>query len=256
MDLSDPVQRRVYFEIFEHIPRQGPGSPASTRRALGACQIVPPVPQILDLGAGSGAQSLVLAQAFPKGHVTAIDNHPAYITRMKGEVALRGLYEHLLPLCANMDHFPFMPGHCDLVWCENAVQALGLEKALPQWKRYAKTGGYIGFSMPVWLTETPSPELAQWMKVRVPDMDTTDRINLALKAEGLQLETQFLLPNDDWWTSFCTPMRDLALLSRQHRYSKNPVALAVLNEMLFEVTLRERFADEYAIAFTVARKPA
>ena len=52
----------LFFELFSGLPRQGPGSAASTRRALGLVPGVGPRTRVLDIGCGTGDQTMVLAR--------------------------------------------------------------------------------------------------------------------------------------------------------------------------------------------------
>jgi 2-polyprenyl-3-methyl-5-hydroxy-6-metoxy-1,4-benzoquinol methylase len=64
--------------IFEELPRQGPGLDESTIRA-GSC-IPSPFREgkILDIGCGSGMQTLNLASFFPGCQITAVDIHQPF----------------------------------------------------------------------------------------------------------------------------------------------------------------------------------
>ncbi|NRA02079.1 MAG: hypothetical protein HRU00_05690 [Myxococcales bacterium] len=52
----------VFWKLHQGLPKQGPGSDASTRRALALVPELPSAPRILDLGCGPGRQTLVLAR--------------------------------------------------------------------------------------------------------------------------------------------------------------------------------------------------
>lgn len=62
----------LLIALHDGLPRQGPGDAASTRRALALCTALPTAPEILDIGCGSGAQTLTLAEA-TTGRITALD---------------------------------------------------------------------------------------------------------------------------------------------------------------------------------------
>jgi hypothetical protein len=63
-----------FYEVFENIPRQGPGLNAYTRKAFGQIEKeLPEIPEILDIGCGKGMQTLELAR-LSQGAITAVDN--------------------------------------------------------------------------------------------------------------------------------------------------------------------------------------
>lgn len=69
-----PRLQEIFFEVYEALPRQGPGNRASAEVAFRLCRDLPPAPTVLDLGCGVGAQTLYLAE-FNPGNIVAIDSH-------------------------------------------------------------------------------------------------------------------------------------------------------------------------------------
>ncbi len=63
-----------FYELFESLPRCGPGDNKSTRRAYHVLKDVPQQPCILDIGCGPGVQTLELARV-SNGRIVALDNH-------------------------------------------------------------------------------------------------------------------------------------------------------------------------------------
>jgi hypothetical protein len=49
-------------EYFSNLKRQGPGSPEVTLKALSFIESLPPDARIVDIGCGTGGQTMVLAQ--------------------------------------------------------------------------------------------------------------------------------------------------------------------------------------------------
>ncbi len=80
--MSEPSPRfwKVFFEVYEALPRQGPGNRACAEKALGLCRDLPQMPAVLDLGCGVGGQTLHLSQ-FTRGSILAIDSHAPSIER-------------------------------------------------------------------------------------------------------------------------------------------------------------------------------
>ena len=62
--MNEPSPRffEIFFEIFESLPPQDPGNLMSARKALCFCEDLPNVPEVLDLGCGTGSQTLQLAE--------------------------------------------------------------------------------------------------------------------------------------------------------------------------------------------------
>ena len=61
MESHSPRFWELFFEVFENLPRQGPGSKTCAAEALALCRELPESPSILDLGCGVGGQTLYLA---------------------------------------------------------------------------------------------------------------------------------------------------------------------------------------------------
>lgn len=66
----------LFFEVYEHLPRQGPGNRACAARAIGLCSELQAFPAILDLGCGVGGQTFQLAE-LSSGTILAVDSHLA-----------------------------------------------------------------------------------------------------------------------------------------------------------------------------------
>jgi len=96
-DMSEPTPRfwEIFFEVYEPLPRQGPGSHACAARALGLCRDLPRSPAVLDLGCGVGGQTLHLAE-LTSGSIVAIDSHAPSIERLRATVAERGLADRFV----------------------------------------------------------------------------------------------------------------------------------------------------------------
>ena len=85
-----------FYELFEALPRGGPGDNASTRRAFKTIPKLPERPLILDIGCGHGVQTTELAK-ISKGTIIALDNHQAFLDKLMKKAKDEKLLEHIVP---------------------------------------------------------------------------------------------------------------------------------------------------------------
>ena len=72
------VSLELFWRLHERLPKQGPGSDETSRRALALAAPIRETPRVLDMGCGPGRQMLVLA-ADLGGKVTAPDLIPQFL---------------------------------------------------------------------------------------------------------------------------------------------------------------------------------
>jgi SAM-dependent methyltransferase len=85
--IAEPVVA-AFIALHQGLPRQGPGSDATTRRLLGLAGPLPPRPRVLDIGCGPGRASLLLAQE-AGAEVTALDLHQPFLDELTRAAAAR-----------------------------------------------------------------------------------------------------------------------------------------------------------------------
>ena len=72
----------LLIDFHVNAKRQGPGSDTDTLKVLGFIGIDPKKPlKILDIGCGSGAQTLTLAQ-YLEVKITAVDLYPKFLDKL------------------------------------------------------------------------------------------------------------------------------------------------------------------------------
>jgi SAM-dependent methyltransferase len=241
----------LFFELFEPLPRQGPGNLECLQRALALCGELPPAPRIVDLGCGSGMQTVDVARA-TGGTVLAVDTHAPNVERVRTRAAEAGLVERIEARVADMAALqpdePF-----DLVWSEGALYNLGLAKALPLCARLLRPGGVVAFTDAVWLRDDP-PEDVRALFADYPTMGSVDDVLKRLRSGGWTILGHFVLPDAAWWDDFYTPMEQ-RLEALRRRYEGNVEALAILEQLAEEPRMHRRSAAFYGYAFFVARRP-
>lgn len=255
MDANSPRFWPLFFEVFETLPRQGPGNRASAARALALCGPLPPAPRVLDLGCGSGAQTLLLAEFLGGATIVAVDNHPPFVERLRREVPLRGLSDRVRPLLGDIAALDLPPESFDLVWSEGALYNVGIENALGICRRLLRPGGCVAFTDAVWRTGDPPPEIRASFDFDYPAMGPASAVLAILARGGFDLLGHFPLPDEAWWDEFYTPMEQ-ALARLRLRYAADPEALAVLSQIAREPELHRLYSHTYAYEFFVARRGA
>ncbi|MFB6841684.1 GNAT family N-acetyltransferase [Streptomyces sp. NPDC056361] len=154
--MSDNALHDSFFALHHGLPRQGPGSDATTRRLLALSGPLPERPRVLDLGCGPGRSALLLA-AEAGAEVTAVDTHEPFLAELRASAAARGLDGSIHTLRADMGALPFPDGSFDLVWAESSVFVLGFDRALAEWRRLLAPGGTLVLTECVWTTGEPGP---------------------------------------------------------------------------------------------------
>lgn len=244
---------RLFFEVFEHLPRQGPGNTACTARAFAMCAELPPAPRIVDLGCGVGAQTLDLAR-LTAGSILAVDSHAPFIDRLRARAGEEeGLLANVEATVADMAALDLAAASFDLVWSEGALYNLGLERALPLCARLLRPGGYLAFTDAVWRSSDAPPDVRAAF-AEYPTMGTTERVRSLLARDGWSVVGDFDLPPEAWWDDFYAPM-ERRIAELRGTYAGDEEALAALDEIAKEPDMHRQSGEHYGYVFFVARRP-
>lgn len=147
--------------------RQGPWSDADTLKALNLIDIINPEESVkfVDIGCGSGAQTLTLAQHI-NGRITAVDLFPDFLTKLNYRAEKLNLKNKISTLEKSMEELPFDDEEYDILWSEGAIYNIGFESGIKNWKRFLKTNGYIAVSEITWKTKNRPKEIALYTKYK------------------------------------------------------------------------------------------
>ncbi|MFI7103452.1 methyltransferase domain-containing protein, partial [Streptomyces sp. NPDC050161] len=243
----DPVTQ-AFFDLHHGLPRQGPGSDATTRRLLEAAGPLPRRPRVLDAGCGPGRSALLLARE-AKAHVTAVDLHQPFLDQLTDRAARLGLSERIVTVNCSMDQLPFPDGSFDVIWAEGAVYTIGFDIALRAWHRLLAPGGVLVLTEIEWLTATPSAPARTYWDGAYPLRTGTANAEAA-RAAGYRVDAHWPLPEDDWWDEYYTPLTERIAHADPARPGMSQ-ALAALQE---EITLRREHGGHYNYAAYVLHR--
>jgi len=102
------------YELFESLPRCGPGDNKSTQRAFNAIPKPPEHPLILDIGCGPGVQTIELAK-LSQGRIIALDNHQAFLDKLMKKAKEEELLDHIVPKNKSMLDMDFEDNTFDII---------------------------------------------------------------------------------------------------------------------------------------------
>ncbi|MER7953175.1 bifunctional class I SAM-dependent methyltransferase/N-acetyltransferase [Streptomyces sp. NPDC096030] len=179
--MSDNALHTAFFTLHHGLPRQGPGSDATTRRLLALGGPLPERPRVLDLGCGPGRSALLLA-AEAGAEVTAVDLHQPFLDELRQAAEALGLGDRVVTLDADMGELPFPDGSFDLVWAESSAYVLGFDTALRSWRRLLTPTGTLVLTECEWTVDEPSPEARAFWDGHYALR--TGRANTAAAVEG------------------------------------------------------------------------
>ncbi|MBB6347099.1 putative N-acetyltransferase YhbS/trans-aconitate methyltransferase [Nonomuraea muscovyensis] len=228
----------AFFALHHGLPRQGPGSDATTRRLLAMAGPLPPRPRVLDIGCGPGRASLLLAQEVA-AEVTAVDVHRPFLDELTRAAAARGVGHAIRTVEASMADLPFPDGSFDLIWAEGSVYNIGFDTALHSWRRLLAPGGTLVVTECEWTADSPSVE-AQVFWERHYRLRTQARNAAAARDAGYDVVASYPLPDSDWFGEYYTPLSERAGAADLTVPGMREAVAATLQEIILR---REHGAD-------------
>lgn len=244
----------VMADLYGGLPRQGPGSAAATRCAFSMLGPLPERPLVLDIGCGTGAQTMELAR-LTNGHIVGLDVFDWALDALSRKVVDAALVGRVHVTQQSMTEMDFRDGTFDLVWAEGALYIMGFEKALAVCRRLLKPGGFLAATEVCWLRDDPPEELRRFWQVQYPDIRTVEDNAQTVADSGYDLLGHFTLPCRAWWDDYYTPMKK-RLKDLRLKYADSPDALAMFDECDVEMTMHCKYSKWYGYEFFVCRRSA
>lgn len=244
---------QLIIDLHKNAARQGPGGEAETKRAMELAMIDRSRPlKIVDIGCGTGASTLVIAQEL-NASITAVDFSPEFLDELQFRARLHGVTNKVTALACSMDALPFSDEEFDVIWSEGAIYNIGFETGISLWKRFLKPGGMIIVSEITWLTATRPPDLQTHWEKEYPEINTASSKIGLLECHGYTPEAYFVLPKHCWLENYYQPMQSrFGEFLRRNEQSQQ--AKAIVDAEKNEIALYEKYNAYYSYGVYVAKK--
>ena len=247
------TELELLVDFHKDAERQGPGSTADTLRALSFINLKQNrLLKVADLGCGSGAQTITLAQNI-EGHIRAVDLFPEFLDRLRQKSLDLGLQDKITPLQASMDNLPFGPEEFDIIWSEGAIYIVGFEEGIKKWKNFLKPGGYLAVSEITWITDSRPSEIEEHWNNEYPEIDTASGKIRILEENGFSPVGYFYLPRSSWIDNYYEPMEErFEDFLIQHGNSE--AAMRIVDAEKEEIQKYRKYKNYFSYGFYVAKK--
>jgi len=237
----------AFFPLYEGLPRQGPGSEASTHEALRRLGPLKKPLRVIDLGCGSGASTLLLAREL-NSPIVAVDQHAPFLEALTANAEQEGVKSLIQIRHGDFTQLEEPPCSYDLIWSEGAAYLIGFETALTLWRPLLAPGGRVALTELTWLVQTPSDEPRAFWKKAYPGMRDIAGNRASAERAGFKVLDTFTLPNDDWWNEYYRPLRRrIAAFRSSHTVPKT--IEAILSETEREMDFVERYSSDFGYVF-------
>lgn len=239
-------------EYFSNLERQGPGSREVTLKALSFVDNLSKDAKVLDVGCGTGGQTMVLAASLP-ARITGLDLFPAFIELFNNNAKKLNFQDRVQGVVGSMDKLPFKNEELDLIWSEGAIYNIGFERGMNEWHKFLKPGGYIAVSEASWFTEKRPAEIDNYWQDAYPEIDTiANKVALMQKA-GYVPVAVFVLPENCWIENFYAPQvpaQDIFL----KKHTGNKMAEEFIANERREAELYRKYKEYYGYVFYIGKK--
>lgn len=241
-----------FFEIFEVLPRQGPGNRAATKKAFEAIIGLPSNPKILDIGCGTGTQTFDLAE-MTDGDITALDNHPPFIDMLNQKAERAGFAHRIHGVVGDMSAPDFKPESFDLIWAEGSIFIIGFEEGLKRWRMLLKPKGYMAVSDLVWLKADPPEKVKNFLRSDTPGVKFAEDLLADARRLGYRLIDHFFLPDKAWREDYYKPMAQ-SVPEMRKKYPENQNIQNFLDSLELEIEIFQNYSDYYGYVFIILQK--
>lgn len=228
-----------FYAAFRDMDRLAPGSDKSTLKAISYIDFNKDSKlNILDIGCGAGASTLILADYFKNSTIEAIDLFNHYLNVLDKKIDTNRFQTCQM----DMNDLDYPNDEFDIVFSEASAYIMGFNKALIQWKRVIKDNGYLIISEPSWIKK-PSKKSKNFWKTHYAELDTIEN-KIAQINENYEFIDYFILPKSDFKSYYLNLENNLKDLENND-FKK---------DLKKEIEVYKSNNDDYSYVFYIMRK--
>ncbi|MBN2651433.1 MAG: methyltransferase domain-containing protein [Spirochaetales bacterium] len=247
------TELELLIDFHVEAERQGPGSREESLKALSFIDIRERAElKVADIGCGSGAQTIVLAQNLDC-KITAVDLFPEFLEKLNQKAALLDLDQKITTLAGSMENLPFTNEEYDILWSEGAIYNIGFEAGVKSWKKFLKPGGYLAVSEITWKTASRPAEIEKHWNGEYPEIATASQKIQILEENGYSPVGFFFLSEKSWIDNYYTPIEERAD-SFLKRHNNSDAAKSIIECEQEEIRLYKAYKDYLSYGFYIAKK--
>ena len=240
---------KVFFEVHSGLPRENPGDDETTKKAYSMLRDLPEQSHILDVGCGSGAQTVALAK-LSRGRIIALDKHQPFLEDLERKAEAAGVSDRIQVVNGDMCALKYADNSFDVILSEGAIFVIGFEKGLREWKRLLTSNGYLVASELSWFKREAPEEIQKFFAEVYPQMKTVEEnLTIARKA-GYRVVGWFPVPESSWWKNYYTPI-EAKLPALKAKYQNDKDALQILAWEELEIDMFRKYAAYYGSVFYI-----
>ena len=242
----------VFFDIYDDLPRKGPGNGESTRKAYSLLLDLAPHPNILDIGCGNGPQTIELAK-ITDGFITAVDNCDEFISELEKRALNEGLSDKIKPMKFSMADMAWPDETFDIIWAESSIYIIGFENGLKTWRKFLNKNGYMVVSELSWINPAIPDEPRKFWEKEYQLMNTVEKNLKIITSSGYIPIDYFVLPESAWWDEYYTPLEQIIKTVRA-KYKDSLDVNDLLNRLEMEINLYRKYSEYYGYVFYIMQK--
>ena len=241
----------ILLETHIGLERQGPGSSEAVEQALGFLKPLNQFSKIVDLGCGTGGQTLLLAK-YLSGTIIGLDMFSDFIDKLNENARKMKLDNRVTGIIGSMEKLPFQTKSLDLIWSEGAIDNIGFKEGLSHWHGFLKKGGFIAVTCPSWLTEERPNVVERFWNDAGSQLETiSDNIKIMQKC-GYQFVASFALPQKCWTENYFIP-REKAINKLLEKYAGNKIMMEYAEQNRYETELYSQYSQHYGYVFYIGK---